>query len=565
MCRKKLSFLFCLICIIASCSKQEPTTENQRAYILELISHSKNTSLTTQQRRDSIDKAYLMVADTGGDTLKKKVLRQAVNLYKWHGDKAVFHRYAQEHMYIATFMKDSAGLARTTASRGLFHKLRNEYDSAYYYNYRGHHMFQALKDSVSIGICLLNIAILHKNVRDYEGSEIYSYQAIDYLKNTNNIKSLSSVYNNLGIVYNQWKEWREAIAKHEKAYELREEYGSEYLKLQSYNNIGKVYKDSGNYQKAKQYFEDILSNETFTHKKGIQLRAATLDNYAHTRMLDNDTIGVLTDLYKAMEMRKGIDDEDGIVINSIHLAEYYKSIDSLARAKQFALRAKDIAERIQSYRDYLVSLDLLAILTEGKEKERYIHRRHVVDDSLKKESRKHANTFARVRHDLDAKETTISQQQKRITILGVAVSALLIITAFIVVRKRREKKFLQEELFEHKRDLEELTQSSDEIDERSIKLIQSATSFHDYLMKKFYNRLEEKHISLWEAIYDGLSQKQLAEKFHMSVDTVKKYKKHLYSAIKIEKHVRNKNRIAAEMYRNERIAYTKYKREHPHS
>ncbi len=123
---------------------------------------------------------------------------------------------------------------------------------------------------------------------------------------------------------------------------------------ESQNNIAVVYKNAKQYDKALEYFDQILIDKNLK-LDDPSFYALVIDNYAHTKFLLNDTENIPKLYYDALKICDSINDDYRAIELSIHLSEYYNSINQTDSAKYYAYAAKNYATNSHND-DYLKTI-----------------------------------------------------------------------------------------------------------------------------------------------------------------------------------------------------------------
>lgn len=479
------------------------------------LKKSDDKTLPINEKISIVDSIYYFSVHTENDILKSEALKQYIKLYYHKKDWDLFNKYRREHLRLTNQLNDSIAQAKTLEYSGYYYKIHHQIDSAYYFYYKGYKIYSKLQDSLRAGKVLINLAILQKNTHDYVGSEATSFQALNYLESSDNKIRISSLYNNLGIIYEQLNDKDNAIKYHTKALVLRKQIkGNTREQLHSYNNLGVVYMRNSNYDKAIKYFKKALVYDSILQNDRL-LKSYIIDNYTYSLFKKGETYNILNSLLETLSIRDEENDLDGIVINCIHLAEYYNEVGDKKTALVYAKRAEEISETIQNYHDYLKSIEVLSSLQDSKEaKDTHFKKYIVIRDSLDKVARYYKEHFARIRFETDEKEQIIRKQEgeieeKQNTILFVSGVTILIIISivFFYSYKRRTQQKLRKELM---------------------------NGFKPYLINKY--SLTPENFDFWEILSEGLSQDQISEKLHISIDAIKSRRRSLKSKInKVEK------------------------------
>ncbi|MFB9051645.1 sensor histidine kinase [Formosa undariae] len=370
------------------------------------------------------------------DSLKLKSTIEIANLYKEKGADQLFLSTNNENLKHAEQAGDSVSLAL------LYHNTANYYfrrsaDSAYNYFYKAEKIYRALKDNYNTASTLLGIAIIQKNEKDFIGSEVTSVEGItllDSLPDTqNNIRKKAFLFNNLGIVFDELEQYEDALDYHNKSLELKRRLNGDNSQTisNSMNNLALTYKNSGAYDVALRYYEDILSDTSLKTQRP-QIYALVLDNYAHTLYL-NKNEDQLPELYlEALKVSNSLNDSsyNSIIINQ-HLAEFYNDKNQKDSAKFYAHKAKDISENYHND-DLLKSLLLLSEIEVDSVAVDYYKDYIRLSDSLHKSERSVRNKFARIRYEtkeIQLKNEKITKER----LLFMLISVVLLITSFLII------------------------------------------------------------------------------------------------------------------------------------
>ncbi|MDX1718915.1 MAG: tetratricopeptide repeat protein [Salegentibacter mishustinae] len=318
-------------------------------------------------------------------------------------------------------------------------------DSAYFYYGKAQKIYHKLGDELNTARLLLNMAIIQKNIRDYTGSEVTTIKAITLLKPLKKYEQLYAAYNNLGIVFNELEQYENSLEYYNTGIDYLEKAGIEGLYPAIWNNIGLVYQESKNYKKALTYFEKAINYDVGIKDSDPGLYAMLLDNRAYTNLQSNDSLGILENFLKALQIRKDIDDKPGITINQLHLAEYFLKKADTSTALTYALDAKELALRSQNTRDYLSSLKFLSNTVQDSALN-YSHEYIKISDSLQKRERTIRNKFARIRFETDEYISETKRLNDRIlqTSLISAGIIIMIILLFIIYNQRGRNKLIKQ-------------------------------------------------------------------------------------------------------------------------
>jgi signal transduction histidine kinase len=403
-------------------------------------------SFELEERKKFLREAYHQNIKLQKDSIKNRnLLKIAYEAYKLN-DTTFLKKTNLEAQHLSIKLRDTFGLAETLWNFGAFYAEKEMMDSAYYHYYQAYKYFKSIEQDYYTGKMLYNLAVIQKDVKDYTGSEILVFQAISIFKKLNKHLNLYLCYNLLGAVFDGLRDYDKAIFYHNKALEYLEEVTRRYIYLElSLNNLGLVYQKQGNYKKAIEYFKDALKNNNLK-TQDINHYARLIDNLAYTKFLSGDTTNVSHEFYKALQIRDSINSSSGVLINKLHLAEFYAAYADTAKAILNAKEANKLALNVNNNRDKLASLILLSKLDKDNAKA-YLSNYVSLSDSLQNQERKLRNKFTRIRFETDEyKEETekLLRQKILISAAGLILVLILLLLYFIKAQHTQNKKLLFE-------------------------------------------------------------------------------------------------------------------------
>jgi two-component system, NarL family, sensor kinase len=410
------------------------------------LQQSTKKSFELDKRIIFLRKAYHQNDTSQNDSIKNRnLLKIAYNSYKLN-DTGFFRKTNREATNLSIKLRDSLGIAETHWNEGMYYLDMEIMDSAYYHYFQAYKYFKGIKNEYNSGKMLYNMAIIQGRVKDYTGSEISSFQAISIFKKLKKPLFLYLCYNYLGIIYNDLQEYEKAIFYNNKALEYLENITQKGTYLETtLNNLGLVYQKQGNYKKAIEYFKNALKNNRLK-TQDINHYARLIDNLAYTKFLSGDTTNVSHGFYKALHIRDSINSSLGVLINKLHLAEFYAAYTDTAKAVLYAKEANKLALNVNNNRDKLASLLLLSKLDKDNAKA-YLSNYVSLSDSLQNQERKLRNKFTRIRFETDEyKEETekLSRQKILISAAGLILVLILSLLYFIKAQHTKNKELIFE-------------------------------------------------------------------------------------------------------------------------
>jgi tetratricopeptide (TPR) repeat protein len=305
------------------------------------------------------------------------------------------------------------------------------------------------------------------------------YQALKIAENESDYLGIADAYNNIGLIYWNMDKLDDALEKYRKA----EEYYLKAADIKSLtveatdglagvlNNIGIIYWLKGELQIALPYFEKAVAQNLISGNKNW-----LCNNY-------NNMAGVYSEMnrydlsipmhLKTLELRKQLDDKEGVATSLINLGTEHFHILKDNLAKKYFLEAKQIAEEINSIEDLKYVYEGLykvdSSLGNYKASLNYYKLFIQYRDSILKDENEKAAIEQQLKYEFEKKEAHIkAEQDKKQAIaeaekkrhklfliliaaiaLGVSIITLLVYRSLKVTKKQKfiieQQKHLVEE------------------------------------------------------------------------------------------------------------------------
>lgn len=427
----KIIIFFSLLILIScnSDSDGEPQPDKSLLFLQNLP----NEKLDRSQKLNILDKAFHTASKMNEDSIKNSIFLEISYQYLKLEDSIAFFYTNKKARDLSIVLNDSSGIADTYWDAGDYFRSKNINDSAYYYYNHAQKIYEAIDNDFSSASLLLNMAIVQKNIKDYTGSEITTTQAISILKPLQKHTQLFSAYNNLGIIFNELEEYDRSIFYHQKALEHLEKTGDTSLIPLTLNNIGVVYDNKGQYELAIDNYKKAINYDSLYYEDP-RLYAMLLDNLAFSRFHLGDTIGVLQQFKTALEIREELNINSGIIVNKLHMAEYYLGQQDTFSAINSASQAKELSIKTKNTRDLLSSL---LILSNAEKDSAIIYTKEYIkiNDSLQKEERAIRNKFARIRFETDEYISETEKLNQRVVRISLVAIGLILISILLYIIK----------------------------------------------------------------------------------------------------------------------------------
>lgn len=415
------------------------------------LSLANDFNLPLTKRLENNQKAFAIIIEQPNDSLNKvnlfKVANRYYNMDNWKDFKETVYVVLEKSLT----SNDTLGAAKAYTYLGDYYGTQAVSDSAYKYYFKAEKLYLQYNDNYNLARARLNKALLQYNESDFSGSEISLFKALRVVKGENVKDIFYEAYNLLGLIYNETGEYDKALVYQNKALASIDDkvipsvYQS---KATSLNNVGYIYQNLNKHKQAIPYFRQGLDEENLINDKP-SLYAMLLDNLAYSRFKIGEFKGLPELFYKSLKIRDSLQLTSGIILNKIHLSEYFASKRDTIKAIRYSKEALETARKSKNFRNALAPLKRLAIIEPKKAAEytkEYIH----INDSLQKAERKTEDKFTRIEYETDEikNENSDLVVQNRNIVYFFSIITILGLFTFIIrtqKAKHRELMFKQQQ------------------------------------------------------------------------------------------------------------------------
>ncbi|HSD08925.1 tetratricopeptide repeat protein [Flavobacterium sp.] len=451
--KKHIILLFLLMFFIACTNKKESKQKDTSAAdsLSTYLSLANDVQLPLQFKQKYNRKAFDIIITQKDDSINKVNLFKIANRYYNMNDWKGYFEISKLILQRSKKSKDTVNTAKAYIYLGDYYSRKSISDSAFYCYYKAEKLYLHLNDYYNLAKTQISKANLQFTENEYFDSEIGVFKALRNIKQIQANDLLYDSYNLLGILYNERDEYEKALEFHNKALSiiknksLPPEYQS---KATSLNNIGYVYLNLKDYNQARNYFAEGLKQENLFENKP-SLYAMLLDNLAYSKLKSND-IDSLPDLfYKSLKIRDSLHLTSGIIINKIHLSEYFYYRKDTLKAFQYAKQALNLSRSTNRLRSILEVLKQIGIV-DPKNASIYSNEYILINDQLQKAERKMGEKFSRIEYETDeikVENTNLEGQNKKLLLIFsiFVILAVLLYTIKNQKVKQRELLFKQQQ------------------------------------------------------------------------------------------------------------------------
>ena len=438
---KLIAIILLLVCL--SCLKKSDTRlSNTFSDSLSLyLTKGRNNHLSINKRIKFNQKALQILSVKDNNLSNRNDLYQiAQEFYILESDKNL-KKSIKLLLEKSVEKKDILNIAKSYNILGNQNINHIRYDSAYFYFLKSEKLFVKLKDSLSLGKNFIDKAFVQLYENDYSGCELSCIQALNYYKNFNDNQRKYDAYNLIGICSNEKKNYENALIYHKKALNVVRDYKlitKSHLKANSLNNIGVVYQNLNNHKEAIKNFQEALSERDLL-KDTPSLYAMITDNLGYSKLKLKDFNNLPSLFFESLNIREKNQFFSSVIINKIHLSEFFAIKKDTFTAQKFANQAFLLAQSTKISGDLLLSLKQLS-LVEHKKASEYSKEYIKISDSIQLEERKAKDKFARIAFETDeiiVEKDKLAEQNR--SLLYFFLCSLFVGLLLFVIRTQRAK------------------------------------------------------------------------------------------------------------------------------
>jgi len=445
-----LVFLF----LLAGCeSPMKKTPASQKADSLAyFFEKANNDSVPYAERQLYTKKAIAVISKDKNDSMNRVNYFKVANRYYNIGDYVEYKKTTELIIENAILEKDTVNLVKAYSYLMDYYVKNNMLDSAYVYNYKVEKVYRNLKDNQSIALSLLNKAIMQHLESDYVGCERSVFEVLRLLVLTKNNELLYEANNLLGIIYGELKEYKLSYKYYNIALDIARSdtiIPADYQFIATtLNNLGVLYRDQNMNEEAIEKFNLALNQKNLSRDMPNTF-AMIKDNLAYSKFKSGEYKELPDLFFEALKIRDSLNIAPGIIINKVHLSEYYAFKKDTLKAIRYAKEAYVLSDESNLKRDVLFSLKQLLIVDTAHAVQ-YAQEYFRINDSIQLAELRNRNKYARIEFETDELATEKDRlTQHKSTLVYISISILLLAFAVFIIRhqitKNKELKLLQQQ------------------------------------------------------------------------------------------------------------------------
>lgn len=410
-----------------------------------------NFDLSDSLRIEYGKKAVELSQKTNSDTTLLKSSKSLSYTYLTTGKYADYSKTNLFNLELAEKVKDTQAVATALFNLGWYeYQVNDNTTKSYQYYFKALKYYTQANDLKQKALTLTAIATIQDDEKNYllsEQNAIEALRILDGLDYDGILITRYNLLNLLGLTAYKLKEFDKSIEYHNKAYDVTERMPDGYFTgLESKNNLALPYREKGDFERALNIYQDLVSNEEL-RAYDISFYALIVGNYAYTKFLSGnyDYKDLEKKFRKSLRISDSVDDQYTKLAASIDIAKFYKANDKRDSSLRYAKQSYDISKDIGINDLLLESMLLRSELNSGDESIKYLREYIKLSDSLLRAERSVRNKSARIEFETDQLEAENEQITKeRLYLLFISIGLLFsAILIYLVISQRAKNKELR--------------------------------------------------------------------------------------------------------------------------
>ncbi|HEX8410306.1 MAG TPA: CHAT domain-containing tetratricopeptide repeat protein [Thermoanaerobaculia bacterium] len=263
--------------------------------------------------------------------------------------------------------------AHATIGLGIMHNTGGDHKSAHLLFTDAARTLEELGDIDGLGTALNALGVTARIRGSYAESAAVLRRALELHRSTGNLAGIGNAQGNLGIALSAQGQYAEAVTAYAESLKVHERLGRVQSIMIVLGNIGEMYNHLGDSEQAREHSRRSLAMaEKSGYKPGVALM---LHNLALIHFNEDDLRGAIELLEKSLAIEEELGNRDDIARTLHNLGRVYWAAGDRARARSSFEKSRAIAEELENPEQVVISLGMLAEVTESPEESLVIAQR----------------------------------------------------------------------------------------------------------------------------------------------------------------------------------------------
>lgn len=350
-------------------------------------------------------------------------------------------RYGNEAVRLARESGDKKGLSKSLNDLSILYMDKTQFDTAILLLNQALAIRIQLKDSVGEAAIYNKLGIIYQNQLNLKEALTHALKALDLYEALKMDPNIQTTMNNIGVIHYNLRNLDKSLAIHSQLMELRSKSGNQYGMGQTMLNMGNVYVAKGDTLKGMSYYEKAASLfRKLDKKEELATVLNNLGTYHNQRM---EFKQARQNLEESLAIRRMLNNPKDISTVLALLGELNSLTKNYKQAKNNLKEALTISKQFELPQERLLyqKLALLYARLNNADSVYYYYSQYdlinnkLYEDNIKTQvaelqtkydTEKKENQITLLQQENELKESRIQRNQLLVSLLIIAIAALVV-------------------------------------------------------------------------------------------------------------------------------------------
>lgn len=317
-----------------------------------------NSVDSISQRSGYADSMLRIIKATKNDSLRVYKMNELSFFYIFN-DAEKAKNLIEKGIHEAKKYKTDHGLAQLYLSKGIFHDVQNQKDSAQLYFDKGLDLSREKNYQEIEMLALNNLGMFNWSKGEFNEALSYFFRALEINKKhfPDRLESKANYYNNIGLVYQELRQFTKAITYHQSSLKIRKNERLVKDQAISHANLGLCYLETKHYKESEKNF--LLALQQSEQVENWRMYYALHDNLGSFYRKTNNLNKAITYFEKAITRPDdlGVNPKSDLSICT-NLATLYNQINKPEQAAKYIDKSFDLLKKNPELKNFSSGLYL---------------------------------------------------------------------------------------------------------------------------------------------------------------------------------------------------------------
>ena len=412
---------------------------------------------------DSLENALIAMPK---DSLKVELLFDLSKKMRSQGNYDKSKEFQSRACKLATEVDYTKGKILCLNNQGIRERTQGNYSIAEEKHKAALEIARNIGDQYLISLSLNTLGVVYRRLDNIEKALECHLESLDIAKSMQNQKGIAISLNSIGNIYLTRGDYDKALETFEECIKIETRSKNKLGVAINLNNIGYIYNVQGDYLKALNYYEKSLAaNQEIANKKGLAISFNDIGQIKKKLGANDEALQYFA---KALDINNKAGYKQYAVDNYINIGDVYFEKENYEVALQHYTKGLDIATEIGTLMQMSQCHNNISLVYEktGKLRECLQNYKESIRfrDSLTNQENEKTVSQLLTRYETKNKELQIQEleslkeiqtakiERRRITIIALIISIILVLAFLGVLYKNYQRKKLVNNLLLEKKD-----------------------------------------------------------------------------------------------------------------